>query len=313
MNIEHKPPFPWFGGKSRVADDVWIRFGNVENYVEPFFGSGAVLFMRPTEPKIETVNDKDAFVANFWRAVKQDADVVSEYADNPVNEADLQSRHIWLVGEREALTQKLMNDPHFYDAKIAGWWVWGISLWIGHGWCQDKVWRQRPHLGNAGNGVHRKRPHLSDAGTGVHRKNQYLKEYFKRIQDRLRNVRVCCGDWTRILGPSVTFRNGITGVFLDPPYSHDEREKVYSVDDDISAHVREWAIANGENPLLRIALCGYDTEHEMPTNWSKLFWKTNGGYSSQSKYESRAKENKYRETIWFSPYCLNDKQKSLFE
>ena len=36
-----KAPFPWFGGKSRVADLVWDRFGNVPNYVEPFFGGAA--------------------------------------------------------------------------------------------------------------------------------------------------------------------------------------------------------------------------------------------------------------------------------
>ena len=34
-----KAPFPFFGGKSRVADNVWSRFGNVPNYVEPFAGS----------------------------------------------------------------------------------------------------------------------------------------------------------------------------------------------------------------------------------------------------------------------------------
>ena len=33
-------PFPWFGGKSQDAHIVWERFGNVPNYVEPFFGSG---------------------------------------------------------------------------------------------------------------------------------------------------------------------------------------------------------------------------------------------------------------------------------
>ena len=54
-----KAPFPWFGGKSRVADIVWDRFGDVANYVEPFFGSGAVLLARPHPPRIETVNDLD--------------------------------------------------------------------------------------------------------------------------------------------------------------------------------------------------------------------------------------------------------------
>ena len=49
-----KAPFPWFGGKSRVSDLVWDQFGDVPNYVEPFFGSGAVLLRRPHEPHTET-------------------------------------------------------------------------------------------------------------------------------------------------------------------------------------------------------------------------------------------------------------------
>ena len=35
--LRHKPPFPWFGGKSRIAPEVWRRFGNVRNYVDPFW------------------------------------------------------------------------------------------------------------------------------------------------------------------------------------------------------------------------------------------------------------------------------------
>jgi DNA adenine methylase len=68
-----KAPFPWFGGKSRVADLVWERFGDPVNYVEPFFGSGAVLLGRPTPARTETVNDLDCFIANFWRAVQKRA------------------------------------------------------------------------------------------------------------------------------------------------------------------------------------------------------------------------------------------------
>ena len=71
---KYKAPFPYIGGKSRVAAEVWARFGDVPNYVEPFFGSGAVLFKRPAEHdwahRIETVNDADGMVANFWRALK---------------------------------------------------------------------------------------------------------------------------------------------------------------------------------------------------------------------------------------------------
>lgn len=72
-----KAPFPYFGGKSKVAPIVWERFGDVPNYVEPFFGSGAMLLARPHDPGTETVNDKDGFVANFWRAVQHDPEAVA--------------------------------------------------------------------------------------------------------------------------------------------------------------------------------------------------------------------------------------------
>jgi DNA adenine methylase len=48
-------PFPWFGGKSKVADRVWRGLGNVSHYVESFFGSGVVLLNRSHESNIETV------------------------------------------------------------------------------------------------------------------------------------------------------------------------------------------------------------------------------------------------------------------
>ena len=38
-----KAPFSYFGGKSRAVDLVWHAFGaECLNYVEPFFGSGAM-------------------------------------------------------------------------------------------------------------------------------------------------------------------------------------------------------------------------------------------------------------------------------
>ena len=64
-------------------------------------------------------------------------------------------------------------------------------------------------------------------------------------------------------------------------------------------------------PMLRIALCGYDGEHEMPDGWTVLEWKARGGYASVSDGESDGKENCKRERIWFSPHCLGPAQASL--
>lgn len=306
-------PFPYFGGKSRVASEVWSRLGSVANYVEPFFGSGAVLLARPDEPGIETVNDADGYLANFWRALQADPDAVAHYADWPVSEIDLHARHGWLINRKQRLLWSL-EDPDFFDAKTAGWWVWGLCCWIGSGWCSGNgPWRhdgahltdarQLPHLGDAGRGVNRQRPHLGDAGQGVNRKLP-LAEYFAALSARLKDVRICCGDWTRVMGPSVTTKHGLTGVFLDPPYDHALRDPgCYSTDEqhDVSSDVRAWAIEHGADPLFRIALCGYEDEHAMPPEWECLPWKTRGGFDGQNR--DRDNQNRKKERVWFSPHC----------
>jgi len=315
-----RAPFPWFGGKSRAAHLVWGRFGDVPNYVEPFFGSGAVLLARPTAPGTETVNDRDAYLANFWRALKHDPQAVAEYADWPVNEADLTARHHWLVNQ-VGFRERMMRDPDYYDVKIAGWWVWGIGQWIGAEWCElkERVYRKQPDLG-AARGVHRKRLDLRHRGKsvhgqqvgrrmhlgrgeGVHNLTAYrdgLIAWFTALADRLRRVRVCCGDWKRVLGPTPTVFNGITGVFLDPPYGDERAYTCYNLHDrSVAGEVAEWAREHGDDKRMRIAVCGYEGEHEFPDDWECLAWKAGGGYGSRNP-DNR---NRFRERIWFSPHC----------
>ncbi len=309
-----KAPFPYFGGKSKVSSEVWQRFGNVPNYVEPFAGSLAVLLNRPHPARTETVNDIDTMVSNFWRALASDPDQVAHFADWPVNEADLEARHIWLVNQSE-FREKMKSDPDFYDCKIAGWWAWGLSAWIGSGWCDYSKGqsKKRPHLGNAGKGINRKLPHLGNAGQGINRRGQQLQAYFANLASRLRSVRVACGDWERVVTDAVTTNHGLTAVFLDPPYDikANRRSKVYNNETLVSGSVRLWAIENGSNPLLRIALCGYEGEHDIPDDWEAFAWKAQGGYGSGSSIGSI---NSSKEKIWFSPHCLKvSKQSSIFD
>lgn len=408
MRTPLKAPFPWFGGKSRVAHLVWNAFGDVANYVEPFAGSLAVLLARPTSPRIETVNDLDCYLANFWRAVQLAPDEVARWADWPVNEIDLHARHRWLVAQAE-FRERMRADPEYFDARVAGWWVWGICQWIGGGWCAESNWNpevrrpagdktaeqprrpklyapngihskrrgdktatenRRPQLHNS-NGVHKrdtrgssaqwgkrpvlgrgargvqrtadfeqipvlggsrgaanrgvhatalakKFPNLSAAnghGVGVHNRGvEYgpVYDWMNALAARLRRVRVCCGDWTRVLGRSSTELIGVTGIFLDPPYLADFRDpSLYGTESaDVAHAVREWAIANGKNKKLRIALCGYEGEHEMPGDWQCVSWKAAGGYAAAAGNT----ENSAKERIWFSPHCERaEDQASLFD
>ena len=178
-------PFPYFGGKANACSEVWAAFGLVDNYVEAFAGSAAMLLGAPDGKRIETINDFDGMVANFWRAIAADPEAVAHHADWPCNEVDLFARHSWLVRQRQNITEQLHADPAWFDAKIAGWWCWGSCNWIGSGWCSGTgPWihdgerivdsRQLPHL-SAGQGVNRQIPHLS-AGQGINRKIPHLSE-----------------------------------------------------------------------------------------------------------------------------------------
>ena len=321
-------PFPYFGGKRRVAAEVWSRLGNVRSYVEPFFGSGAVLLARPTPfSGVETVNDKDGLLCNFWRAVQADPAAVARHADWPVSECDLHARHLWLVERREDITGKLMADPAWFDAQAAGWWVWGACSWIGSGWCSGNgPWVRSEGglvLGNTGQGINRKLPHLGDAGRGINRQGGAAfaddaspagspAEWLAMLSERLRSVRVACGEWGRVTGDSVLDPmrcGGPVGVFLDPPYDSGNVE--YSAGGaGIAADVRDYAIRIGARPECRVALCGYD-EHDAldAAGWTPHRWKTKGGYSSQGGENA----NQSREVVWFSPACIGARQPSLFE
>jgi DNA adenine methylase len=299
-----RAPFPWFGGKSLAADLVWRYLGaDIGNYVEPFFGSGAILLNQPEEfSGWSVVNDLDGLIANFWRAIAADPESVAFYADSQVNEIDLQARHQWLVDNKRNVAESLKADPDYFDARVAGWWAWGCSCWIGSGWCSDK---QIPHLGDGGRGVNKQIPHLGDGGQGD--RAIFLTEWFERIQSKLRNTRVTCGDWQRICTASTMTRNGICGVVLDPPYG--TTKAVYAEDSQtVADDVLSWCKANGANPLLRIALCGHVGQHEAleAMGWVVESPKKGGGYQGADD----------RERIWFSPHCVKQSrspQLSLFD
>ena len=347
-----KAPFPYFGGKSKVASLIWQRFGAVRNYCEPFGGSLAVLLGRPHPEGIETVNDLNGWLQNAWRAIQADPDAVAAYADNPVMELDLHARGDaifykgWTTSSGEKLMpdefiERMRSDPDWYDPKCAGWWIWGLSSWIGDNWGRGShsskrdangeaiavtnalphlgkgVNRKRPHLGKGGGkGVNRQLPHLSNAGKGVNRpgitsRRGALTEYMRQLSERLRGVRVCCGDWKRVCTETPTVKLGLTAIFFDPPYAAKDRDSVYGEEEDFQvAHaVRDYCIEHGDNKLLRICIAGYEEHNELADHgWDAVPWKTGSGYASKN---SRGNDNAKREVLWFSPNCVG-RERTLF-
>ena len=191
---QQSAPFPYYGGKARIALAVWRELGDVTVYAEPFAGSLAVLLA--SEPhRREIVCDTDGHIVNFWRALRNDPDGVAFHADYPTFHQDLRARHLWLRRWGKESADRLSEDPEWFDSRAAGWWVWGISSWIGGGWCQavgdrtDKRPLAKPKGGGQGVQVQRenlpvdKRPlvHANGGGPGVQVQRTGLPDSIPRV------------------------------------------------------------------------------------------------------------------------------------
>ena len=100
--------------------------------------------------------------------------------------------------------------------------------------------------------------------------------------------------------------NGLCGIFFDPPYGSEKREKnLYHSDSlSIASEVAKWSAERGKNNTYRIVLCGYYEEHQwlLQEGWRVLRWQAGGGYANQGK--SRTNTNRFQEALFFSPYCI---------
>lgn len=154
-------------------------------------------------------------------------------------------------------------------------------------------------------------PPQSDAGSNQTPeviKNLKVYQWMQELALHFRYAHLLCTDWVKTVKPSIISNaSAPVGIVLDPPYSGNLRDpELYVVESlDVSANVRAWCIENGNNPKLRIALCGYEGEHEMPPDWEVLEWKATNGYSALNKdRNARSRHNPHRERVWFSPHCL---------
>lgn len=246
MSDATRAPFPWHGGKRRWAASIWSKLGDPGVYAEPFAGSLAVLLHRRQPCPREIVCDTDGLLCNFWRALRADPEAVAYWAAWPTIHQDLTARHLWLRQWRTDHTGKVEADPDFYDAKTAGWWVWGLSNWIGGGWCSETGARldgsprdQRAYVADrvGGQGVqaqraapHDQRPHVGAQGVrsygqgvqaqrGPHEKRPHVQNhgssgYGVQAQRKGTGQRPHVGGYSSGQGVQ-PFQNGGTGDILD--------------------------------------------------------------------------------------------------
>lgn len=326
MSPPLRAPFPYFGGKSKIAAAVWERLGRPKQYVEPFCGSAAMLLAAPAPASLEVVGDLNCYVANFWRAVKFQSAAVTTWQDYPVSHIDLHARHRWLVEpSRVAELRAALADPDWPgDAKIAGWWLWGQCAWIGSGWCDgsstgsQETHGKIPKVDDAGVGVLSlgKIPHVNCTGRGTQAIGQIphdagqgsqgvaatpAAEWLGALSARLARVRLIHGSWDRCVNTHYGDMNGGAAIFFDPPYK--AYESLYADGHGVAHDVEAWCRDNVRGRM-RVALCGHIGDYDLP-GWSIMPW-------SRGRLTYGGGKTTDAEAIWFSPACLDPAQRGLF-
>lgn len=75
--VKKKIAFGWYGGKYTHLDWLLPLLPETQHYCEPFGGSAAVLLNRKPSP-VETYNDIDGELVNFFRVLREDKDKLLE-------------------------------------------------------------------------------------------------------------------------------------------------------------------------------------------------------------------------------------------
>ena len=119
-----KPPFSYYGGKTKLAPAIADMLPEHKHYIEPFAGSLAVLLAKTPAPQ-ETVNDLDSKLVTFWRVLRDRPDdlwracALTPHAREELAAAQgatadevEQARRVWVI-----LTQS-----RSHTVKATGWW-----------------------------------------------------------------------------------------------------------------------------------------------------------------------------------------------
>jgi len=74
-----KAPFTWYGSKARHLKFILPNIPYTKHYCEPFGGSGSVMLARAPAP-IETYNDIDSELVNFFKVLREDPEELQKMA-----------------------------------------------------------------------------------------------------------------------------------------------------------------------------------------------------------------------------------------
>ena len=110
-----KPPLTYYGGKQQLTKLILSLIPKHDQYIEPYFGGGAVFFAKPVS-KLEVINDTNAELINFYRILKLEFTL-------------LQKEIACTIHSREYFQQAkvIFQNPKLFPEIKRAWAVWVLS------------------------------------------------------------------------------------------------------------------------------------------------------------------------------------------
>ena len=253
------------GSKWNIASQLVKLIPPHHSYVEPYFGSGAVLSNK-TPSCIETINDMDGEVVNLFRCIQED----SVYLARLVMTTPYSRETYDASFEATSTTGITLGDDGFRKAcrfLIRCWQAYG-SRNDGYksGWKYDAIGRERMYA-------------LWDW--------YRLPEWIVEVGERLRKIQIECRPALEVIK---RFDNRDTFIYLDPPYllgTRNRKQYRHEMEDSDHEELLEAVLGHKGKAILS----GYGT----PLYDSRL----KGWHREETECRSQVGSRK-REVLWMN-------------
>lgn len=269
-----RPPLRYHGGKWKLASWIVRHFPPHQVYLEPFGGGASVLLNKP-RAELETYNDLDGEVVNFFRTLRErPADLVLALELTPWSHAEYELSH-------EPSTDPLEQARRFF---VRSWQSIGgpTAQW-------RNGWRYQVKRGNWHN--------AADLWCEL--------EHLYAVAERLRGVQIECRDAFELIprydAPEVL-------IYLDPPYPHETRSrwkgKAYAQELSDDDHARLAELARASSAYVIISSYPSELYYELYGSHGWRWVETTARTNSRHMVRT--------ECLWLSPRTLAALDGGLF-